>query len=73
MESNNQSISWTQNSTAELNDSSVRFVGTSELPNTVESFCNTPHPTLNQFDALEEKDKLLAFRDYLKVDFFFFT
>ncbi|XP_055299065.1 ran GTPase-activating protein isoform X2 [Sitodiplosis mosellana] len=66
VESANQSINWTLNSTAELNDSSVLFTGTSEQPNTVETFCNTPHPTSNQFDALIETDKLQAFRDYLK-------
>lgn len=69
LDSNNQSFNWTQsfNSTAELNDSSIRFVATTELPNTVESFCNTPHPTSNQFDALQDQDKLQAYRDYLKV------
>lgn len=66
-ESTNTSINWTLNSTAELNDSSVLWTGTSEQPNTVETFCNTPHPTSNQFDALNETDKLQAFRDYLKV------
>lgn len=66
---NQSSLNWTQsfNSTAELNDSSVRFVSTAELPNTIETFCNTPHPTAKQFDALQEDDKLQGFRDYLKV------
>lgn len=50
-----------------MNDSSVRFVSTAEQPNTVETFCNTPHPTAKQFDALQENDKLQGFRDYLKV------
>lgn len=68
---NQSSLNWTQsfNSTAELNDSSVRFVSTAELPNTIETFCNTPHPTAKQFDALQENDKLQGFRDYLKVKF----
>lgn len=66
-ESGNQSLNWTLDSTAELNDSDVRFVGTTSQPNTVETFCNTPHPTSSQFDELEETDKLAAFRDYLKV------
>lgn len=59
------------NSTAEMNDSSLRFMGTTEQPNTVETFCNTPHPTANQFDALQEQDKLQAYRDYLKVGHYF--
>lgn len=66
---NQSSINWTQsfNSTAEVNNSSVCFVDSTELPNTVETFCNTPHPTAKQFDALQENDKLQGFRDYLKV------
>ncbi|XP_031623299.1 ran GTPase-activating protein isoform X2 [Contarinia nasturtii] len=67
MDSINQSINWTLNSTVELNDSSVVFTGTSEQPNTVLTFCNTPHPTSNQFDALVETDKLQAFRDFLQL------
>lgn len=67
MVSTDQSLNWTLNSTAELNDSSVHFVTTSELPNTVEAFCNTPHPTSKQYDALEEQDKPEAFRKYLEV------
>lgn len=67
VDSANLSTNFTLNSTAEFNDSSIRFIGSSELPNTVEVFCNTPHPTSNQFDALEEQDKLQAFRNYLKV------
>lgn len=53
-----------------MNDSSLRFVGLAELPNTVESFCNTPHPTAKQFDGLQESNKLQGFRDYLKVCIF---
>lgn len=70
VDSANLSTNFTLNSTAEFNDSSIRFIGSSELPNTVEVFCNTPHPTSNQFDALEEQDKLQAFRNYLKVSTF---
>lgn len=69
MGSENQSVNWTQslNSTIELNDSSLLFGSGNELPNTVETFCNTRHPTSKQFDALQDPDKLQAFRDYLKV------
>lgn len=51
-----------------LNNSNVLFVGETELlPNTVETFCNTTHPSVSQFNALEENDKIYAFRNYLKV------
>lgn len=45
-------------------------MGDIERPNTVDTFCNTPHPTEKQFNALEENDKIAAFRNYLKVKSF---
>ncbi len=54
-----------------LNDSnhnnSVAFVGEEARPNTVETFCNTTVPTLAMFNALEENDKVLAFKTFLHV------
>lgn len=51
-----------------LNDS-VAFVGEENRPNTVETFCNTTVPTLAMFNALEENDKVLAFKTFLHVSF----
>lgn len=50
-----------------LNDSSICITGEETLPNTIETFCTVPNPSLSLFDALEENDKITAFRDYLKV------
>lgn len=51
-----------------LNDSnSVAFVGEESRPNTVETFCNTTVPTVAMFNALEENDKVLAFKTFLHV------
>ncbi|XP_037052320.1 ran GTPase-activating protein [Bradysia coprophila] len=47
-----------------LNDS-VAFVAEEGRPNTVETFCNTTVPTLAMFNALEENDKVLAFKTFL--------
>lgn len=68
LDSENQSVNWTQslNSTADFNNSSIHLM-TSNEPNSVESFCNTLHPTAKQFDALQENNKIQAFRDFLKV------
>lgn len=49
-----------------LNDS-VAFVSEDARPNTVETFCNTTVPTLAMFNALEENDKVLAFKTFLHV------
>ncbi|KAJ6646104.1 Ran GTPase-activating protein [Pseudolycoriella hygida] len=48
-----------------LNDS-VAFVSEEARPNTVETFCNTTVPTLAMFNALEENDKVAAFRAFLQ-------
>lgn len=52
-----------------LNDSSVCITGEETLPNTIETFCTVPNPSLTLFEALEENDKITAFRNYLKVIF----
>lgn len=49
-----------------LNDS-VAFTGEENRPNTVETFCNTTVPSLAMFNALEENDKVLAFKTFLHV------
>ncbi|XP_058453252.1 ran GTPase-activating protein [Malaya genurostris] len=36
------------------------------LPNTVESYCRTNYPSEGMFNALEESNKIKAFREYLK-------
>lgn len=62
------SLNWSLNTTAAGGiNSSISFLNASELSNTVESFVMTPQPTLDQLIALEEKDKLQAFREYLSV------
>lgn len=50
-----------------LNDSSICITGEETLPNTIETFCTVPSPSLSLFEALEVNDKITAFRDYLKV------
>lgn len=68
MDNTNKSLNWSQ-STFEMTGNSIQSDETANQSNTVETFCNTPHPTAKQFDALPDTDKLLAFRDYLKVCF----
>lgn len=52
-----------------LNESNnVAFVGEEPRPNTVETFCNTTVPTIAMFNALEENDKVLAFKTFLHVN-----
>ncbi|XP_055906639.1 ran GTPase-activating protein [Eupeodes corollae] len=47
-------------------NTSVTFEGEQSRPNTVETFCNTPNPSLKMFESIEETDKLQAFRDHIK-------
>lgn len=58
---------WKYDVITELNDCCVHFVGNAEESNTVDAFFKAAHPTSEQFQALEDSDKLQAFRDYLKV------
>lgn len=44
------------------------FVSEEPRPNTVETFCNTPNPSVAMFNALEENDKVHAFKTFLKVN-----
>ncbi|XP_055855857.1 ran GTPase-activating protein [Episyrphus balteatus] len=49
-----------------LSNTSVTYEGETPRPNTVETFCNTPNPSLKMFESIEDTNKLEAFRDYLK-------
>lgn len=63
------SLNWSLNTTAAggINSSFTSFLTAAELLNTVESFVITSHPTKEQLNALPDKDKLQAFREYLSV------
>lgn len=57
----------TDNLTNNLNDTSLYFDREISRPNTVETFCITPNPTVVMFNALEDNDKTFSFRHFLQT------